>query len=69
MTAPRLPLIFAGAAATAIIAFAATIKHGAAMCADGCAVPAWVQVEAGLLLTYAFGLGLGTLMFRGRNRA
>lgn len=67
MTAYRLSLLLAGAAATAVIAFASVIAHGAALIRDGTAarlpVPLGLAVLVLLLLTYGVGLGLGWLLW------
>ncbi len=59
MSIPRLPLILAGAAATAAIAFGMSLAGK-----PGPGLPATVVV---LLAVYAAGLGLGGLLFRRRG--
>jgi hypothetical protein len=55
MTNPRLPLIFAGAVATMVIAFGVQLAGK-----PNPGVPATIVV---LLAVYAVGLGLGRLLF------
>ncbi|MEO5586167.1 MAG: hypothetical protein ABIQ81_00585 [Novosphingobium sp.] len=55
MTNPRLPLILAGAAATAVIAFGTMLT--------GKPTPGLPAMLALLLAVYAAGLGLGRLLF------
>lgn len=59
MTAPRLPLIVAGAAATAVIGFGTILARQ-----PNPGLPATI---AALLAVYAAGLGLGWLLFRWRG--
>lgn len=59
MSTPRLPLILAGAVATAVIAFGTSL---AGMPTPG--LPATLIV---LLAVYAAGLGLGGLLFGRRG--
>lgn len=70
MTAYRLSLLLAGAAATAVIAFASVIAHGPALVRDGSAarlpVSLGLAMLALLLLVYGLGVGIGWL-FWGRK--
>lgn len=56
MTNPRLPLVLAGAAATAVIAFGAMLA--------GKPGPGLPAMAALLLAVYAAGLALGWLLFK-----
>lgn len=67
VTAHRLSLFLAGAAATAVIAFASVIAHGPALIRDGAAarlpVPLGLAMLALLLLVYGIGVALGWLLW------
>ena len=67
VTAYRLSLLLAGAAATVVIAFASVIAHGPALVHDGSAarlpVPLGLAMLAMLLLVYGVGVGLGWLLW------
>ncbi|HEY0958302.1 MAG TPA: hypothetical protein VGE05_03405 [Novosphingobium sp.] len=69
MTRYRIILIFAGIAATAIIAFTTTMAHRVTCPPEGCVMPPWLEMQAAMLLTFAVGLGIGRLLLRGGNGA
>lgn len=68
VTRHRIILVLAGIAATAIIAFTATMAHRVTCPPEGCAMPPWLEMQAAMLLTFAAGLGIGRLLLGGGNR-